>query len=232
MRLHLRSAAWAAVLCTGLGAASAEEPTPPLTPPPAPNTPAANEAPPLEPPAHLTKLDKPVPSPLHPRLRLLPAATLGGGVYCPDYGSPSLPYGRWCTPMIYFGLDGPFSDMHVSLLFGDVLRYGALIGFELGTPYMQLGGKRSRAAMALRGSFDLLIAGLGERIPGQYDDGLLGFSNTYGPHLSIAVSPRAALEIRGAVGWTVGGFFSNHDGFDRPEYRFVVESWIGVRVSP
>jgi hypothetical protein len=163
---------------------------------------------------------------------MTPAASIGTGLYCPNYGSQSLPYGRWCTPMLYFGLDGPFSDLHVSFLAGDVLRYGALIGFELGTPYYQLGNKRSRAALALRGSFDLLISGLGEPVPGHYDDGLLAFSNTYGPHLSVALTPKMALEIRGAVGWTVGGFFSNHDGFDRPEYKLVVESWLGLRVSP
>jgi hypothetical protein len=157
---------------------------------------------------------------------------MAGGVYCPDYASPSLPYGRWCAGMIYLGMDGPFSDAHVSFISGDVLRYGALFGFELGTPYYQLGKLRSRAALALRGSFDLLIAGLGEHVPGHRDDGLLAFSNTYGPHVSVAISPRAALELRGAVGWTVGGFFAHHEGFDRPEYRLVVESWVGVRVSP
>jgi len=233
MRRFQRTLAGAVVLCAALaGPAHADDP-PPLMPAPAPtDQPPSPDAPPLEAPAHMTRLPRPIPSPLHPRMRLVPAATIGAGIYCPNYSSPSLPFGRWCTGMLYLGMDGPFSDLHVSFLSGDVLRYGALLGFELGTPYYQLGGRRSRAALALRGSFDLLISGLGERIPGHRDDGLLAFSNTYGPHLSIALSPKTALEIRGAVGWTVGGFFANHEGFDRPEYRLVIESWLGLRVSP
>jgi len=220
------SGALLCVLLIDVGAARADE-----APPAAPGT-SDQSAPPLSAPGNLTKIEKPIPSPFHPRQRLTPATSVAAGAYCPNFGSTSLPYARWCAPSVRFGMDGKFADMHVALLFGDVLRYGALIGFEMGTPYFQLGNKRQRVALAIRGSFDLLIVGLGERVPGHYDDGLLAFSNTYGPHLSIALNPRAALEIRGAVGWTVGGFFANHEGFDRPAYGLVIESSLGVRISP
>jgi hypothetical protein len=227
----------AAVLALSAGPARAQDP-PPVVPPPE----AATSPPPsaTTPPASadapaavtVTRLPRPIASPLHPRRRMMRGSTIGAGVYCPDLSTPLLSYGRWCTPQLHLGLDGPFADVHVSLLFGDVLRYGALIGFEIGTPYIQLGSKRQRGALALRGNFDLLIAGLGQPIPGRYDDGVLGFSNTYGPHFSIAVSPRASLELRGAVGWTVAGFFAHNEGWNRPQYGLVFESWLGLRMSP
>lgn len=226
----------AAVLLLGAGPARAQDP-PPVVPPP--DAPASGDAPAPAAPApapagaiSVTRIPRPIPSPLHPRRRLTRGSTVAAGIYCPDFGSPVMPQGRWCTPQLHLGLDGPFADVHVSLLFGDVIRYGALLGFEIGTPYIQLGGKRQRGALALRGNFDLLIAGLGQPIPGRYDDGVLGFSNTYGPHFSIAVSPRASLELRGAVGWTVAGFFAHNEGWNRPQYGLVFESWLGLRISP
>lgn len=218
-------------------AAPAPQPPPPLTPAPEEPAPDATPIDPYEqgaPPADsstVTKLPKPVPSPLHPRLRGLPATTMGAGVYCPNFGSRSQPYGSYCTGQIRMSSDSRFGDVHVALLLGDVLKVGAMLGFEMGTPYIQLGGKRSRLAMALRGSFDLVAVRLGKPIPGQADDGLLSFSNTYGPHMSIALSPSTALEIRGAVGWAVGGFWDNQDGFGKPVYAFVAEGWIGLRMG-
>jgi len=223
-------------------AARADEPAAPAaeTPAvPAAETPAAPidpyapgaPAPPSELPS-LTKLERPVPSPLHPRHRMISASTMALGVYCPNFGSRSLSYGHYCTSQLHLGMDGRYGEIHASLLLGDVLRAGAILGFDMGTRYMQLGGKRSRVALALRGSFDVLAVKLGRAIPGQPDDGLLTFSNTYGPHVSIALNPRNALEIRGAVGWTVGGFWDNHDGFNKAVYALVAEGWIGMRFSP
>ncbi len=202
-------------------------------PPAAPIDPyaAGAPAPPGDLPS-LTRLGRPVPSPLHPRLRGLSASTIALGVYCPNFGSRSLPYAHYCTAQLHLGMDGRFGEIHASLLLGDVLRVGAILGFEMGTPYMQLGGKRSRVALALRGSFDVLAVKIGRPLPGEPDDGLLTFSNTYGPHMSIALNPRSALEIRGAVGWSVGGFWDNNDGFNKTVYAFVAEGWIGMRFSP
>ncbi len=210
-------------------------------PTPQPPSPAMEDLPPPPPPPlvsmpgqhHVTLLPKPIPSPIHPRNRMTPGMSLGAGVYCPDYGTRSVPYGSWCSAQLRVSMDGPFSDMHAALLLGDMVRVGGLVGFEMGTRYVQLGNRHQRLALAIRGSFDLLIARLGHPMPGQFDDGLLGFSNTYGPHFSIALNPRAQLEVRGAVGWTVGGFWSNHEGFKNdPVYGFVAEAWIGMRVAP
>ena len=205
---------------------SADAPMQPYTTP--------SEATPLVPaPPHLTLLPKPIPSPLHPRNRMTAGTSLGAGVYCPNLSTGSSnPYRSWCSAQLRLSMDGPFADMHAALLLGDQIHVGGLIGFEMGSRYMQL-GHRQRLAVALRGSFDLLIAKLGASVPGQFHDGLLGFSNTYGPHFSVAMNPRVAIELKGAVGWTVSGFWSNHEGFGRdPVYGFVAEGWIGVRFAP
>lgn len=191
----------------------------------------APEAPPAAPASTLTIVPRPVVLPFHPRLSGVPAMTLGLGVYCPNLsnGSRSAPWGSWCTGQLYLGADGPMGNVHVAFLAGASLRVGAKIGFDLGTRFFQLGRRSSKAAMAVRGSFDLLLAQPSGPIPGQADDGLLGFSNTYGPQFSVALSPRTSLEIHTGVGWTVTGFFDRHDGFDRPIYGFVCEGWIGMR---
>ena len=179
----------------------------------------------------LTILPRPIPSPLHPRRRMTSGMSMGAGVYCPNFGSPSQPYREYCAAQLRVALDSPVSDTHVALLLGDVLHVGGLFGFELGTPYMQLGSRRARVALALRGSFDGVISSLGRHVPGHADGGLLSFSNTYGPNLSVALSPHAAFEARVAVGWTVGGFFDGH-GFDRPVYGIAAEGWLGLRFAP
>jgi hypothetical protein len=119
----------------------------------------------------------------------------------------------------------------VALLLGDVLRVGAMFGFEIGSPYIQLGSRHQRVALAIRGSFDGIISSLGHHVPGRAGDGLLSFSNTYGPNLSVALSPTTAFEARAAVGWTVGGFF-DHAGFDKPVYGIACEGWLGLRFAP
>lgn len=179
----------------------------------------------------LTILPRPIPSPLHPRRRMTSGMSMGAGVYCPNFGSPSQPYREYCAAQLRVALDSPISDSHVALLLGDVLHVGGLFGFELGTPYMQLGSRRARVALALRGSFDGVISSLGHHVPGHADGGLLSFSNTYGPNVSVALSPHAAFEARAAVGWTVGGFFDDH-GFDRPVYGIAAEGWLGLRFAP
>jgi hypothetical protein len=188
--------------------------------------------PPSVTPPNLTILPKPVPSPLHPRRRMTQGYSMGAGVYCPNVGSHSVSSGDFCTAQLRLAMDGPMMDTHVALLLGDALRVGGLFGFEVGSPYFQLGTRRQRVALAIRGSFDGILSSLAVHVPGHYSDGYLAFSNTSGPNLSIAMSPHSAFELRGAVGWTVAGFFSDHDGFDKPVYGFVAEGWLGMRFAP
>ncbi len=189
------------------------------------------EAPPAASVPVLTLLPRPVPSPLHPRRRMTSGVSMAGGAYCPNFGSASQPYREYCAAQLRVALDSPISDTHVALLLGDVLRVGGMFGFELGSPYIQLGSRKQRVALAIRGSFDGIISSLGKPVPGHADSGLLSFSNTYGPNVSVALSPTTAFEARAAVGWTVGGFFG-HDGFDKPTYGIAAEGWLGLRFAP
>jgi len=235
-------AGFAALLALGGAALADPAPAPQTTsaaPAPEATTTSVTTAPAVvEPPAsnqepNLTVLPKPVPSPLHPRRRLTKAMSISAGAYCPDVGSRTVTYGHFCAAQLRLAMDSRMGDMHGAVLIGDALRVGFMGGFELGSPYFQLGPRRSRVAMAIRGSFDGVISKLGQHVPGRYSDGYLAFSNTYGPNLSIAMNPNSAFELRGAVGWTVAGFFSDHDGFDhRPVYGIVAEGWLGVRFSP
>jgi hypothetical protein len=167
---------------------------------------------------------------VHPQHRLQAGVSLSVGVYCPDLTQPSLPLGNWCTPRLRLAVEGFFADFHLALLAGPTLDVGGQIGFELGTPYFQLGGRTGHVALAIRTTLDGTIAHLHEAVPGLPSDGILGFGNSYGPNLSIAIG-RYALQARLAVGWTVNSFFNGNE-IQNPIYSLLIEGWIGVRFQP
>jgi hypothetical protein len=169
--------------------------------------------------------EEPIRNPFHPQRRHLTGLSFGPGILC---GTAD------CTFRARIALDGFIGDFHMTILGGGFLTAGIGFGGEIGSPYFQLGGLSSPAALAIRANFDVLavfspgtptfdpITGLPT---GSTTSGVGGlFVNTFGPNFSIALAHRIALEARLGLGY---GVF-----FPTVSVPFLLDSWIGVRIQP
>jgi hypothetical protein len=138
-------------------------------------------------------------------------------------------------------------DIHLHLMAGGAFYVAGGLGGSIGSPYLQVGGQRSRVALAVRANIDFVfgqtsggVAQTAPPLPGKPVTYVGPAGDTYGgiaitPHLNVSVALAHNVTLQGhvGIGFMPGGSVkSGTVGHDPMTFYFEthVEGWVGVRL--